>query len=133
MPADPREPRATARADPQTDPLLTELSRRHRRLVWPLVAVFLAWYLALVILAGYAPGLLSRRVGGHVNLAYLLALSQFPMTFLVARAYAGGARRRLDPLAARLRAARAAALEAEAARAAEEKEEVATWPTAASR
>jgi uncharacterized membrane protein (DUF485 family) len=129
MPADPRERRATARAAVETDPLLAELSGRHRRLVWPLVAFFLAWYLLLMLLAGYFPRLLSHRLGGHVNLAYLLALSQFPMTFLVAWRYSRGARRRLDPLTARLRAERAALLDAEAAQA----QEVATWPTAASR
>jgi uncharacterized membrane protein (DUF485 family) len=129
MPADPRERCATAHAAVETDPLLAELSGRHRRLVWPLVAFFLAWYLLLMLLAGYFPRLLSHRLGGHVNLAYLLALSQFPMTFLVAWRYSRGARRRLDPLTARLRAERAALLDAEAA----QTQEVATWPTAASR
>ena len=107
------------------DPLLDDLSARHRRLVWPLVAFFLTWYMLLMLLAGYAPRLLSRPVGGHVNLAYLLALSQFPMTFLVAWRYSRSARRRLDPLAARLRAERAAH-DADAAHA----EEVPMWPTA---
>ena len=107
------------------DPLLDDLSARHRRLVWPLVVFFLAWYMLLMLLAGYAPRLLSRAVGGHVNLAYLLALSQFPMTFLVAWRYSRSARRRLDPLAARLRAERAAR-DADAAHA----EEVSVWPTA---
>ena len=133
MPADTREPRATARADVEPDPLLADLSARHRRLVWPLVAFFLAWYLLLMLLAGYAPRLLSRAVAGHVNLAYLLALSQFPMTFLVARRYSRAARRRLDPLAARLRAERVApgaeAVDVEPIDA----EEVTTWAAEASR
>ncbi len=133
MPADTREPPAAACADLETDPLLGELCVRHRRLVWPLVAFFLAWYLLLMVLAGYAPGLLSRTLGGHVNLAYLLALSQFPMTFMVAWRYSRAARRSLDPLAAQLRTKRAAMLEAEAEAAAEAEEEMATWPTIISR
>jgi uncharacterized membrane protein (DUF485 family) len=132
MPADPRERRATAGAAVETDPLLAELSGRHRRLVWPLVALFLTWYLLLMLLAGYLPRLLSHPVGGHVNLAYLLALSQFPTTFLVAWGYSRQARRRLDPLTARLRAEHAARSDAAAAQAAYE-EEVATWPTEAFR
>jgi uncharacterized membrane protein (DUF485 family) len=125
----PAHPRATARSPIQTDPLLAELSTRHRRLVWPLVALFLAWYLLLMVLAGFAPGPLSHAVGAHLNLAWLLALSQFPMTFLVAWCYSRAARHHLDPLAARLRADRAALLEAEAASA----KEVPVWAEAVSR
>jgi hypothetical protein len=51
------------------------------------------------------------------------------MTFLVAWLYSRQAGRRLDPLTARLRAERAALLDAEAAQTQEE----ATWPTAAFR
>ena len=46
------------------DPLLAEISSRHRRLVWPLVALFLGWYLLLVIVAGYLPRLLAHQVRG---------------------------------------------------------------------
>ena len=78
---------------------LAELEARHRRLVWPLSGCFLGWYLLLVVLAGFARPLMAARVAGAVTVGYLLALSQFPMTFLVAWWYARAARRRLDPLA----------------------------------
>src|SRR6266516_2404104 len=78
---------------------LAELEARHRRLVWPLSGFFLAWYLLLVVLAGFAPPLMAARVAGTVTFGYLFALSQFPMTFLVAWYYTRTARHRLDPLA----------------------------------
>jgi hypothetical protein len=61
MPADPPERRATAGAAMETDPLLVELSGRHRRLVWPLVALFLAWYLLLMLLPATCPGRCRTR------------------------------------------------------------------------
>ena len=83
---------------------LAELEARHRRLVWPLSGFFLAWYLLLVVLAGFARPLMAARVAGTVTFGYLFALSQFPMTFLVAWYYTRTARHRLDPLADQLAA-----------------------------
>jgi uncharacterized membrane protein (DUF485 family) len=48
---------------------------------------FLVYYFALPILTGYWPDLMSRKVGDHFSLAYLFALSQFPMAWLLAAAY----------------------------------------------
>jgi uncharacterized membrane protein (DUF485 family) len=64
-----------------------------RRFIVPATVFFVVYYFALPLLVGYAPGLMSRRVLGPLNLAYLFALSQFFMAWGVAAAYvraAGG-------------------------------------------
>lgn len=76
-----------------------------RRFIVPATVFFVAYYFALPVLVGYAPGLMDTRVLG-VNLAYLFALSQFFMAWAVAALYvraAGGwdetARRIVERLA----------------------------------
>ncbi|MET0622941.1 MAG: DUF485 domain-containing protein [Pyrinomonadaceae bacterium] len=64
-----------------------------RRFIVPATVFFVVYYFALPLLVGYAPGLMSRRVFGPLNLAYLFALSQFLMAWVVAALYvraAGG-------------------------------------------
>ena len=64
-----------------------------RRFIIPATVFFVVYYFALPLLVGYAPGLMSRRVLGPLNLAYLFALSQFVMAWVVAAFYvraAGG-------------------------------------------
>ncbi len=64
-----------------------------RRFIVPATVFFVVYYFALPLLVGYAPGLMSRRVFGVINLAYLFALSQFFMAWAVAALYvraAGG-------------------------------------------
>jgi uncharacterized membrane protein (DUF485 family) len=53
----------------------------------PAFAFFLLNYLALAILVGYAPKLASTRVIGTVTIAYLFALSQFAVGWLIAALY----------------------------------------------
>lgn len=89
--------------DIERDPRLTELRRRQRRFVFPMTAFFLIYFMALVVGAGYARGLFARKVFGVINVAYLFALSQFVMTFVVAVLYTRYAGRRLDPLAEQIR------------------------------
>ena len=80
-----------------------ELARRRRRFVVPLLLCALAAY-ALVLLAfAYWPSLVRRQVVGAFNVAYLLAVSQFLMTFAVGLVYSRWAKRVCDPLAARIR------------------------------
>ncbi len=54
---------------------------------------FIVYHFALPALVGYAPGLMSRRILGVVNLAYLCALSQFFMARIIAALYARAAGR----------------------------------------
>ncbi|MFE3886010.1 DUF485 domain-containing protein [Streptomyces lydicus] len=80
-----------------------EVRRRYRRFVLPGTAVFLAWYLAYVIAATAAPGLMSHRVAGALNVAMLAGLGQFATTFLLTWAYARHARLRRDRAALDIR------------------------------
>jgi uncharacterized membrane protein (DUF485 family) len=55
-----------------------------RIFIVPAFVFFLAYYFLLPVLVGYAPGLMSIKVWGNVNLAYLFALSQFFMAWILA-------------------------------------------------
>jgi uncharacterized membrane protein (DUF485 family) len=68
------------------------------RFIVPATVFFIAYYFALPLLVGYAPKLMATKVLGVVNLAYLFALSQFVMAWLLAWAYVRAAAR-FDELA----------------------------------
>ncbi|MGA8311382.1 MAG: DUF485 domain-containing protein [Terriglobales bacterium] len=53
----------------------------------PAFIFFCAYYFLLPALVGFAPKLMSRRVIGTVNLAYLFALSQFVVGWTIAWLY----------------------------------------------
>jgi len=59
----------------------------------PAFVFFLAYYFALSVLVGYAPHLMSIRVIGTVTVAYLFALSQFVVGWLIAWLYLKAAAR----------------------------------------
>ncbi|NTW40412.1 MAG: DUF485 domain-containing protein [Cellulomonadaceae bacterium] len=82
----------------------TSLRSTFRGFAFPMTAAFLAWYFAYVLLSTYAGELMSRPVIGVLNVGLLLGLGQFASTFLLTWLYVRHANRRLDPLAARLRA-----------------------------
>jgi len=48
---------------------------------------FLVYYFALPVLVGYAPKFMAMKVIGQVNLAYLFALSQFVVAWIIAALY----------------------------------------------
>ncbi|MFF8915529.1 DUF485 domain-containing protein [Streptomyces sp. NPDC015032] len=80
-----------------------EVRRRYRRFVIPATLAFLVWYLAYVVVAITAPGLMARPVAGAVNVAMVAGLGQFLTTFLLTGAYARHARLRRDRAALDLR------------------------------
>lgn len=80
-----------------------EVRSRYRRFAFPAVAVFFTWYVAYVVTATAAPGLMARPVAGAVNVAMLAGLGQFLTTFLLTWAYARHARLRRDRAALDLR------------------------------
>ncbi len=57
------------------------------RFIIPAVIFFVVYYFTLPVLVGYAPGLMSKKVFGVVNLAYIFALSQFFMAWIIAALY----------------------------------------------
>ncbi|WP_107418132.1 DUF485 domain-containing protein [Streptomyces sp. CB03238] len=80
-----------------------EVRGRYRRFVVPAVLAFLTWYLAYVVAATTAPGLMSRPVAGAVNVAMIAGLGQFLTTFGLTWAYVRHARLHRDRAALDLR------------------------------
>ena len=80
-----------------------EVRSRYRRFALPTAAAFLTWYVAYVVTATTAPGLMARPVAGAVNVAMLAGLGQFLTTFLLTWAYTRHARLRRDRAALELR------------------------------
>jgi len=60
--------------------------------VIPAVIAFVVYYFLLPISVGYFPQFMDKRIG-PVNLAYLFALSQFFVAWLIAALYVRGARK----------------------------------------
>ncbi|HTR26753.1 MAG TPA: DUF485 domain-containing protein [Terriglobales bacterium] len=58
-----------------------------RAFIVPAYVFFLLYYLALAVLLGYAPRLAATRVISTVNIAYLFALSQFVVGWVIAALY----------------------------------------------
>ncbi|GAA3376552.1 hypothetical protein GCM10020367_48670 [Streptomyces sannanensis] len=87
----------------QRSPAFQEVRGRYRRFVIPAVLTFFAWYVAYVVAATTAPGLMARPVAGAVNVAMVAGLGQFLTTFLLTWAYSRHARLRRDRAALDLR------------------------------
>jgi len=79
------------------------IRRRFGSFVGPVCTLFIVWYFLFVIVAVFAPGFMRISVLGDVNVAMCFGLLQFASTFAIAVGYRLWARRRLDPLADRLR------------------------------
>lgn len=79
------------------------LRHRLRSFVFPMTAVFLAWYLLYVLMASYAPSFMAIKLVGNINVGLVFGLLQFVSTFLITFLYVRFADRKLDPLAAQLR------------------------------
>ena len=94
---------ATVHERVQAGPEFTELRRRLRRWVFAMSAAFLLWYLAFVLLASYARGVMATPVSGPITVGLLVGLAQFASTFALTAAYVRFARRRIDPLAEQIR------------------------------
>src|SRR6185436_1656100 len=64
-----------------------ELLARKRKFIIPATVFFISYYFALPVLVGYEPSFMDRKVLGVINLAYLFALSQFFMAWIIAALY----------------------------------------------
>jgi len=64
-----------------------DLMATKRMFIVPAFVFFVVYYFALPVLVGYAPRFMSTKVIGEVNLAYLFALSQFFVAWLIAGLY----------------------------------------------
>ena len=83
----------------ERSPEFRELVRARRRWVIPATAFFLFWYFGFIVLAGYAPDFMGESIYEGLTVGYVLALSQFVMTWVLAGWYLRRADRVFDPLA----------------------------------
>ncbi|MFF8095796.1 DUF485 domain-containing protein [Streptomyces sp. NPDC016675] len=63
----------------------------------------LGYFTLFLLLSAYAPGLMSGSLVGGVPTGLMFALAQLPVTWLAIALYEHTARRRVDPLADRIR------------------------------
>ncbi|MBB5034616.1 DUF485 domain-containing protein [Prosthecobacter vanneervenii] len=68
-------------------PEFRTLMTRKKAFIIPATIFFLIYYLALPVLVGYCPDLMKQKVWGEVNIAYVFALSQFFMAWIMAFIY----------------------------------------------
>ncbi|ABS05121.1 uncharacterized membrane protein (DUF485 family) [Kineococcus radiotolerans] len=95
------DPYEEVRASPE----FQALKRRFRRFVLPASALFLVWYATYVLLADYAHGFMSTRIGGsNITVGLLFGLGQFVSTFVITTVYVRWANKHFDPAAEELRA-----------------------------
>ena len=76
-----------------------DLMAAKRRFLAPAVAFFLVYYFALPLSNGLAPEFMRTNVIGHINIAYLFALSEFVMAWVLAYVYISRAGKVFDHLA----------------------------------
>ncbi|WP_050023953.1 DUF485 domain-containing protein [Verrucomicrobium sp. BvORR034] len=68
-------------------PAFQELLRVKTRFLTKMTVFFLIYFFALPISVGWFPEFMKKEVLGKVNLAYLFALSQFFMAWILAALY----------------------------------------------
>jgi uncharacterized membrane protein (DUF485 family) len=67
----------------ERSPEFGALVAARRRFVIPATIFFMAWYLAFVLLAGYAPDFMGESVYQGLTVGYCLALAQFLMVLVL--------------------------------------------------
>jgi uncharacterized membrane protein (DUF485 family) len=83
----------------EKSPEFRELVKRRRSFVIPALAFVFVWYFGFIALAGYAPDFMGESIYEGFTVGYLLALSQFVMTWVLGWLYLRRADRVFDPLA----------------------------------
>jgi uncharacterized membrane protein (DUF485 family) len=79
-----------------------ELVRKRRSFVLPATVFFLTYYMAFIVLAGYAKDFMASSVYEGLTVGYCLALTQFVMVLVLGLMYLRKSDREYDPLAARV-------------------------------
>ena len=90
-------------AEVQQSTEFTDLRRMFRRFVFPLTALFMAWYFLYVLLSSFAVDFMSTKVFGEINVGLIFGLLQFVSTFAITVIYVRWANRHFDPAAEALR------------------------------
>lgn len=70
-----------------------KLLAARKAFVIPATIFFVVYYFTLPISVGYFPAFMQRKIWGPVNIAYLFALSQFLVAWLIAYLYIRAARK----------------------------------------
>lgn len=81
----------------QSSPEFQSLRRSLLGFIFPVTALFLAWYMAYVVLSAYFHDLMSYKIAGEINLGMALGLLQFVTTMLIVYWYIRYAERSIDP------------------------------------
>jgi uncharacterized membrane protein (DUF485 family) len=76
----------------EAEPAFRDMVAAKRRFIVPATLFFIVYYFALPVLVGYFPEAMGRNVIGRINVAYLFALSQFAMAWVVMWMYVRRAR-----------------------------------------
>ena len=87
----------------QATPEFAHLRRTFRGFVFPMTALFLAWYFLYVLMSSFAVDFMSTKVFGEINVGLIFGLLQFVSTFAITIIYVRWADRRFDPAAEALR------------------------------
>jgi uncharacterized membrane protein (DUF485 family) len=82
----------------EASPEFQELAKARRSFLVPATIVFLVVGIGYLLLAAYAPGLMGHQVFGGIPVAFLAALSQVLLTWLVTWAYLRKADGTFEPL-----------------------------------
>jgi uncharacterized membrane protein (DUF485 family) len=89
----------------EESPEFRELTSRKKAFVVPATIFFMVWYFGFIALCGYAPNFMGRKfIADGLTVGYVLALTQFVMSWTLAAMYVRRANRVFDPLAERARA-----------------------------
>jgi uncharacterized membrane protein (DUF485 family) len=80
-------------------PEFQALVHRRRAFVIPGTIFYLAWYMAFILLASYAPDFMADSVYEGLTVGYVLALTQFAMVAVLGLWYLRRSDRVFDPLA----------------------------------
>ena len=95
--------RGSRYAEVQQSTEFKDLRRRFRRFVFPMTALFLAWYFLYVLCSSFAVDFMSTKVWGEINVGLIFGLLQFVSTFAITMIYARWANSKLDTQADALR------------------------------
>jgi uncharacterized membrane protein (DUF485 family) len=86
----------------ERSPEFQELIRKRRSFVLPATIFFLSYYMAFILLAGYAKDFMASSVYEGLTVGYCLALTQFVMVLALGILYLRKSDRDYDPLSQRI-------------------------------
>lgn len=87
----------------QAHPEFRSMRGSYRRFGATAVALAVGGFLLYVLLSSFAPDVMNLRLAGHLTLGLALGLAQFGVMALVVWRYTVHMRRRIDPVAHRMR------------------------------